>query len=114
NLARHLQARGVDRVLLTAPGRGDIKNIVHGINQSMIEDGDRILSAASCTTNAIAPVLKSINDEFGIDSGHMETIHSYTNDQNLIDNRHKSDRRGRSAPLNMVLTSTGATGAVGK
>lgn len=114
SLGRHLQAKGVDQVLLTAPGGGDIKNIVHGINQWMIEPGDRILSAASCTTNAIAPVLKSINDKFGIRSGHMETIHSYTNDQNLIDNHHKSDRRGRSAPLNMVLTSTGATHAVGK
>jgi len=113
-LGRHLQAKGIDRVLLTAPGKGNIKNIVHGINQIMVADDDRILSAASCTTNAIAPVLKAMNDGFGINHGHMETIHSYTNDQNLIDNRHKSDRRGRSAPLNMVLTSTGATQAVGK
>lgn len=113
-LGRHLQAKGIDQVLLTAPGQGNIKNIVHGINQSEITADDRILSTASCTTNAIAPVLKSLNDKFGIHHGHMETIHSYTNDQNLIDNRHKSDRRGRSAPLNMVLTSTGATKAVGK
>lgn len=113
-LGRHLQAKGIDQVLLTAPGRGDIKNIVHGINHSMIKDDDRILSAASCTTNAIAPILKSLNDKFGIRNGHMETIHSYTNDQHLIDNHHKSDRRGRSAPLNMVLTGTGATKAVGK
>lgn len=113
-LGRHLKAGGIDRVLLTAPGKGEIKNIVHGINQGMIADDDRILSAASCTTNAIAPVLKSINDKFGIQHGHMETIHSFTNDQNLIDNYHKSDRRGRSAPLNMVLTGTGATKAVGK
>src|SRR5699024_7757185 len=113
-LGQHLESGAIDRVLLTAPGKGEIKNIVHGINENMIEDGDRILSAASCTTNAIAPVLKVLNDEFGIRNGHMETIHSYTNDQNLIDNYHKSDRRGRSAPLNMVLTSTGATQAVGK
>lgn len=113
-LGRHLQARGIDRVLLTAPGKGGVKNIVHGINQAMIADDDTLLSAASCTTNAIAPVLKSLNDQFGIRHGHMETIHSYTNDQNLIDNYHKSDRRGRSAPLNMVLTNTGATKAVGK
>lgn len=113
-LGQHLESGAIDRVLLTAPGKGGIKNIVHGINQDMIEDNDRILSAASCTTNAIAPVLKVLNDEFGIRNGHMETIHSYTNDQNLIDNYHKSDRRGRSAPLNMVLTSTGATQAVGK
>lgn len=75
---------------------------------------DKILSAASCTTNAITPVLKAIYDEFGINNGHVETIHSYTNDQNLIDNYHKGDRRGRSAPLNMVLTSTGAASAVAK
>lgn len=113
-LGRHLQAKGIDQVLLTAPGKGGIKNIVHGINQDMITGNDSILSAASCTTNAIAPVLKVINDKFGIQHGHMETVHSYTNDQNLIDNYHKSDRRGRSAPLNMVITETGATKAVGK
>lgn len=113
-LGRHLQSKGIAKVLLTAPGKGNIKNIVHGINQDTIEDSDKILSAASCTTNAISPVLKAINDKFGIVNGHMETIHSYTNDQNLIDNYHKADRRGRGAPLNMVLTETGATSAVGK
>jgi glyceraldehyde 3-phosphate dehydrogenase len=84
------------------------------VNHDDIEPSDTILSAASCTTNAIAPVLKAINTEFGIINGHMETVHSYTNDQNLIDNYHKGDRRGRSAPLNMVLTSTGAAEAVAK
>ena len=113
-LGRHLQAGGIAHVLLTAPGKGEIKNIVHGLNQSDIEESDRILSAASCTTNAIAPVLKCVHEKYGIRSGHMETVHAYTNDQNLIDNYHKADRRGRSAPLNMVLTSTGATNAVGK
>ncbi|GGF55989.1 glyceraldehyde-3-phosphate dehydrogenase [Terasakiella brassicae] len=113
-LGQHLKCPGASKVLLTAPGKGNIKNIVYGVNHGDIEATDTILSAASCTTNAITPVLKAINDEFGIENGHVETIHSYTNDQNLIDNYHKGDRRGRSAPLNMVLTSTGAASAVGK
>ncbi len=113
-LSRHLEAKGVSKVLLTAPGKGDIKNIVHGINHDMIAPDDTILSAASCTTNAITPILKAMNDQFGIEHGHVETIHSYTNDQNLIDNYHKGDRRGRGAPLNMVITETGAATAVAK
>lgn len=113
-LSRHLKAKGVSRVLLTAPGKGDIKNIVQGINHETITDEDRILSAASCTTNAITPVLKLVYDEYGIEQGHVETVHSYTNDQNLIDNYHSGDRRGRSAPLNMVITETGAAKAVAK
>lgn len=111
-LSKHLDA-GADRVVLTAPGKGDIKNIVYGVNHREIGD-DKIISAASCTTNAITPVLKVINDRFGIEVGHVETVHSYTNDQNLIDNYHEADRRGRSAPLNMVLTETGAAKAVAK
>jgi len=113
-LERHLQAKGAARVLLTAPGKGDIKNIVYGINNSAIEATDTVLSAASCTTNAITPILKVINDEYGIINGHVETIHSYTNDQNLIDNYHSGDRRGRAAALNMVITETGAASAVAK
>lgn len=113
-LSQHLRSKGVARVVLTAPGKGDIKNIVHGINNDMITSTDTILSAASCTTNAITPVLKVLNDEYGISHGHVETVHSYTNDQNLIDNFHKGDRRGRSAPLNMVITETGAAKAVAK
>jgi len=113
-LSQHLKSKGVSRVLLTAPGKGEIKNIVHGINNDMITAADTILSAASCTTNAITPVLKVLNDEYGISHGHVETVHSYTNDQNLIDNFHKGDRRGRSAPLNMVITETGAAKAVAK
>ncbi|MDC5698854.1 glyceraldehyde-3-phosphate dehydrogenase [Intrasporangium calvum] len=117
-LAQHLSCPGVARVLLTAPGKGDLPNIVAGINEDMItstESGDEpILSAASCTTNAIVPVLKAVNDEFGIIGGHVETVHSFTNDQNLIDNFHKGERRGRSAALNMVLTETGAAKAVAK
>ncbi|HZJ94555.1 MAG TPA: glyceraldehyde-3-phosphate dehydrogenase [Thiopseudomonas sp.] len=113
-LQQHLDRPGIARVVLTAPGKGDIKNIVHGINHTDITDEDKIISAASCTTNAIVPVLKAINDEFGIVNGHVETVHAYTNDQNLIDNFHTGSRRGRSAPLNMVLTETGAATAAAK
>ena len=113
-LAQHLQSKGVARVLLTAPGKGDIKNIVYGINDNDIEDSDTILSAASCTTNGITPVLKVIGDRYGVAHGHVETAHSFTNDQNLIDNYHKGPRRGRAAGLNMVLTETGAAKAVSK
>ncbi|WP_276309088.1 glyceraldehyde-3-phosphate dehydrogenase [Specibacter cremeus] len=113
-LAQHLESTGVARVLLTAPGKGELKNIVYGINHNTIGDGDRIVSAASCTTNAITPVLKALNDEYGIVHGHVETVHSFTNDQNLTDNFHKGNRRGRSAALNMVLTETGAAKAVAK
>ncbi|WP_081815191.1 glyceraldehyde-3-phosphate dehydrogenase [Leifsonia aquatica] len=113
-LAQHLRAPGVARVLLTAPGKGSLKNIVHGINDDTISPDDRILSAASCTTNAITPVLKAIHDAYGVERGHVETVHSFTNDQNLIDNFHPGDRRGRSAVLNMVITETGAAKAVAK
>lgn len=113
-LSQHLGCPGIDRVVLTAPGKGDIKNIVHGINHAEITADDKIISAASCTTNAIVPVLKAINDKFGIINGHVETVHSYTNDQNLIDNFHTGSRRGRSAPLNMVITETGAATAAAK
>src|SRR5690606_25457754 len=99
-LGQHLRSAGVARVLLTAPGKGALKNIVHGINDDQITAADRILSAASCTTNAITPVLKAIDEAYGIVRGHVETVHSFTNDQNLIDNFHKGDRRGRSAVLN--------------
>jgi len=112
-LGKHLKARGISNVLLTAPGKGDIPNIVAGINDRITAD-EHIWSAASCTTNAIVPVLKAVNDRFGIVSGHVETCHSFTNDQNLIDNYHKDSRRGRSAPLNMVITETGAAKAVAK
>jgi glyceraldehyde 3-phosphate dehydrogenase len=108
-LSKHLKCPGVSKVILTAPGKGDLKNIVFGIN-----DDDNIITAASCTTNAIVPPLKVIDDHFGIVNGHVETVHAYTNDQNLIDNYHKSKRRGRSAPLNLVITETGAAKAVAK
>ena len=113
-LNQHVACQGAERVLLTAPGKGEIKNVVFGVNHDAIQDSDTIVSAASCTTNAITPTLKAVNDKYGIVSGHIETVHSYTNDQNLIDNYHSGDRRGRSASLNMVLTSTGAAKAVSK
>ena len=113
-LGQHLSSKGVKKVLLTAPGKGGIKNIVYGVNDKDILSSDMILSAASCTTNAITPVLKALDEKYAIESGHVETVHSYTNDQNLIDNFHKGDRRGRSAPLNMVITETGAATAVAK
>ena len=113
-LGRHLTPKGAAKVLLTAPAKGAIKNIVYGVNHKDIDPSDTIVCAASCTTNAITPVLKIMNDEYGVINGHVETVHSYTNDQNLIDNYHSADRRGRSAPLNMVLTSTGAAKAVSK
>ncbi|GAB4326201.1 MAG: glyceraldehyde-3-phosphate dehydrogenase [Bacteroidales bacterium] len=114
-LSRHLKAPGVSKVLLTAPGKGDIPNIVYGVNHLEYDpDSDNVWSAASCTTNAIVPTLSVIDHELGIEKGHIETIHSYTNDQNLLDNYHKKPRRGRAAPLNMVITSTGAGSAAAK
>ena len=113
-LGKHLQAKGVSKVLLTAPASGDIPNVVYGINQKEHAADEKIFSAASCTTNAIVPVLAVIDRTLGIDRGHIETIHSYTNDQNLLDNYHKKYRRGRSAPVNMVITETGADKAVSK
>ncbi len=113
-LGRHLQAKGISKVILTAPGKGDIPNIVFGVNNDLLTNDETIFSAASCTTNAIVPVLKAINDNYGVVNGHVETCHSYTNDQNLIDNYHDKHRRGRSAPLNMVITETGAASAIAK
>jgi glyceraldehyde 3-phosphate dehydrogenase len=114
-LSRHLQSKGAARVLLTAPGKGDIPNVVYGANQEDLDlDSETIFSAASCTTNAIVPGLTVIEQALGIVKGHIETIHAYTNDQNLLDNYHKKSRRGRSAPLNMVITETGAGSAAAK
>ncbi len=114
-LGLHLKSKGVSKVMLTAPGKGDIPNIVHGVNHQDFKPEDYdIWSAASCTTNAISPVLDVIERRFGVEKGHIETIHAYTNDQNLLDNYHKKYRRGRSAALNMVITETGAGKAVSK
>ncbi|TBW26732.1 glyceraldehyde-3-phosphate dehydrogenase [Gramella sp. KN1008] len=113
-LSRHLASKGASKVLLTAPGKG-VPNIVHGVNQKEYSPEEiDIFSAASCTTNAITPVLKAIQDSLGVVHGHLETIHAYTNDQNLVDNMHKKYRRGRAAGLNMVITETGAGKAVSK
>ena len=112
-LSKHIKS-GASKVILTAPAKGNLKNIVYGINDDILADNDSIISAASCTTNAIVPILKAVNDEYKIRGGHIETVHAYTNDQNLIDNFHKGDRRGRGAPLNMVITTTGAVKAVAK
>lgn len=114
-LGQHLKSKGISKVLLTAPGKGDIPNIVYGVNhEKFTPESNDIFSAASCTTNGIAPVLDVIERTYGIESGHIESVHSYTNDQNLLDNFHKKYRRGRSAPLNMVITETGAAKAVSK
>ncbi len=113
-LSRHLTSNGVEKVLLTAPGKG-VPNIVHGVNHKDYNpDEVNIFSAASCTTNAITPILKAVEDTLGVVKGHLETIHAYTNDQNLVDNMHKKYRRGRAAALNMVITETGAGSAVAK
>ncbi|PWH82127.1 glyceraldehyde-3-phosphate dehydrogenase [Algibacter marinivivus] len=113
-LSKHLKSKGVDKVLLTAPGKG-VPNIVYGVNHKENDPNKvDIFSAASCTTNAITPVLKAVEDSFGVKSGHLETIHAYTNDQNLVDNFHSKYRRGRAAGLNMVITETGAGSAVSK
>ncbi|MCT4664780.1 MAG: glyceraldehyde-3-phosphate dehydrogenase [Flavobacteriales bacterium] len=113
-LSRHLQAKGTSKVILTAPGK-EIPNIVFGANHLDYKPEDHdIFSAASCTTNAITPMLKVVSENFGVEKGHIETVHAYTNDQNLVDNMHKKNRRGRAAALNMVITSTGAGKAVVK
>jgi glyceraldehyde 3-phosphate dehydrogenase len=114
DLERHLKSKGVSKVLLTAPGK-EIPNVVYGINHKELDiENEKVFSAASCTTNAICPVLKVVEDNLGIEKGHIETVHAYTNDQNLLDNYHKGPRRGRSAAINMVITSTGAGTAVAK
>jgi glyceraldehyde 3-phosphate dehydrogenase len=113
-LRRHLTSNGIEKVLLTAPGKG-VPNIVYGVNHNEHSpDEVDIYSAASCTTNAITPILKAVEDTLGVVKGHLETIHAYTNDQNLVDNMHKKYRRGRAAGLNMVITETGAGSAVAK
>ncbi len=113
-LSKHLKSKGIGKVLLTAPGKGDIPNIVHGINQNEYKADETVFSAASCTTNAIVPILAVIDKTLSVTRGHIETIHAYTNDQNLLDNYHKKYRRGRAAALNMVITETGADKAVAK
>ena len=109
--AQHIKS-GVKKVIVSAPCKGAI-NIVFGVNHNILKKGDEVISAASCTTNCLAPVAHVINDEFGIERGFMTTIHSYTTDQRLLDNSHKDLRRARSAPSSMIPTTTGATKSLG-
>ena len=112
----HINA-GAKKVIISAPAKGDIKTIVYNVNDDILDGSEQIISAASCTTNCLAPVLKVIDDNFGIEKGFMTTIHAYTNDQVTLDVAHKkgiSSRRGRGCALNIVPTSTGAATAIGK
>lgn len=111
-LRQHLKSKGASHVILTAPAKPPVPNIVSGINSHVLSKEQVILGAASCTTNAIVPILKVVNDRFGIRHAHIETVHAYTNDQHLTDSFHKKERRGRAAPLNLVITETGASSAV--
>ncbi|MGB4440533.1 MAG: type I glyceraldehyde-3-phosphate dehydrogenase [Sedimentibacter sp.] len=111
----HIKA-GAKKVILSAPGKGDIKTIVYNVNHNILDGTETVVSAASCTTNCLAPLAKVLNDEFGIVKGLMTTVHAYTNDQNIHDNSHKKgimSRRGRAAAANIVPTSTGAAKTVG-
>ena len=111
----HLDA-GAKKVICSAPCGSDIKTVVYGVNENILDGNDKIISAASCTTNCLAPVLKVLNDNFGVIKGFMTTIHAYTSDQGLLDGSHKKgvkERRGRSA-MNMIPTSTGAAKAIGR
>ncbi len=103
---------GAKKVLVSAPCKGAI-NVVFGVNEKILKKTDQVISAASCTTNCLAPVAKVINDSFGIEQGFMTTIHSYTTDQRLLDNSHKDLRRARGAPNSMIPTTTGATKSLG-
>lgn len=113
---KHIKA-GAKKVLISAPGKGDMKTIVYGVNDNILDGSETIVSAASCTTNCLAPVLKVIDDNFGIKMGFMSTIHAYTNDQVTLDVAHKKgikERRGRACAQNIVPTSTGAAKAIDK
>ena len=112
----HIEA-GAKKVLISAPGKGEMKTVVYNVNDEILTDKDVIVSAASCTTNCLAPVLKVLDDNFKVIKGNMTTIHAYTNDQVTLDVTHKkgiSERRGRACAMNMVPTSTGAAKAIGK
>jgi len=109
--SQHIKS-GAKKVLVSAPCKGAI-NIVFGVNQKVLKNSDQIVSAASCTTNCLAPVVKVLNDNFGVERGFMTTIHSYTADQRLLDNSHKDLRRARSAGNSMIPTTTGATKSLG-
>lgn len=113
---KHIKA-GAKKVLISAPGKGNMKTIVYNVNDSILDGTEQIISAASCTTNCLAPVLKVLNDAFGIEKGFMSTVHAYTNDQATLDIAHKKGyktRRGRACAMNIVPSSTGAAKAIGE
>jgi glyceraldehyde 3-phosphate dehydrogenase len=113
---KHIEA-GAKKVLISAPGKGDMKTIVYNVNDSILDGTEEVVSAASCTTNCLAPVLKVLQDNIGIEKGFMTTVHAYTNDQVTLDVSHKKgiySRRGRACAQNIVPTSTGAASAIGK
>ena len=112
----HLDA-GAKHVIISAPAKDEVKTIVYGVNDDILSLSDKVISAASCTTNCLAPVLKLIDDKFGIKKGFMTTVHAMTNDQETLDIPHKKGikaRRGRAASLNIIPTSTGAASQIGK
>ncbi len=112
----HIQA-GAKRVIISAPGKGEMKTIVYNVNHEILDGTEKVISAASCTTNCLAPVLKVLEDNYGVVKGYMTTVHAYTNDQVTLDVAHKKgiyERRGRACAMNMVPTSTGAAKAIGK
>ena len=111
--SKHLQG-GADRVVISAPAKGDLPTVVMGINDDILTDADRVMSNASCTTNCLAPMVKVLNDNFGVEHGLMTTIHAYTGDQRILDAPHSDLRRARSAAVSMIPTTTGAASAVGK
>lgn len=113
---KHIEA-GAKKVIISAPGKGNMKTVVYNVNDDILDGTEQIISAASCTTNCLAPVLKVLDDNFGIEKGFMTTIHAYTNDQVNLDVAHKKDikeRRGRACAMNIIPTSTGAAKAIGK
>ena len=112
----HIKA-GAKKVIVSAPCKGDVKTVVYNVNDDIIDNDDKVISAASCTTNCLAPVVKALDDNFGIARGFMTTVHAYTNDQATLDVPHKKGikaRRGRACAINIVPTSTGAAKAIGK
>ena len=112
----HIEA-GAKKVIISAPAKDDVKTIVYGVNENVLDGTEEVISAASCTTNCLAPVVNVLNREFGIISGYMTTVHAYTNDQSILDLAHKKgakSRRGRAAASNIIPSSTGAASALGK
>ncbi len=111
--SKHLGG-GAERVIISAPAKGDLATVVLGINDDILTDDDKVMSNASCTTNCLAPMVKVLNDTFGLEHGLMTTIHAYTGDQRMLDAPHSDLRRARSAAVSMIPTTTGAASAVGK